>query len=123
MAAQRTDAFLPREAISIQLYRFQNYYLKFSYTLLVILISLSEESRIFQDFSIVVQKKRDLSNNSNDGETSKKPREGSLNTSTSSDIPDDLFTESLNDPDCVAILLNCIKKNGKANNTNIPQHQ
>ena len=76
----------------------------------MILISLSEESRIFQDFSIVVQKKRDLSNNSNDGETSKKPREGSLNTSTSSDIPDDLFTESLKDPKCVTILLNCIKK-------------
>ena len=55
-------------------------------------------------------KKRDLSNNSNDGETSKEPREGSLNTSTSSDIPDDLFTESLKDPECVTILLNCIKK-------------
>ena len=54
--------------------------------------------------------KRDLSNNSNDGETSKKPREGILTTSTSSDIPDDLFTESLKDPDCVKILLNCIKK-------------
>ena len=54
--------------------------------------------------------KRDLSNNSNDGETSKKPREGILTTNTSSDIPDDLFTESLKDPDCVEILLNCIKK-------------
>ena len=73
-------------------------------------MSLSEECWIFQDFSITVQKKRDLINNSNDGETSKKPREGSLNTSTSSDIPNDLFTESLKDPDCVALLLNCIKK-------------
>ena len=72
-------------------------------------MSLSEECWIFQDFSITVQKK-DLINNSNDGETSKKPREGSLNTSTSSDIPNDLFTESLKDPDCVALLLNCIKK-------------
>ena len=69
-----------------------------------------EECRIFQDFSIAAQKKRDLSNNSNDGETSKKSWEGSLNTSSSSDIPDDLFTESLKDPDCVALLLNCIKK-------------
>ena len=73
-------------------------------------MSLSEECWIFQDFSITVQKKRDLINNSNDGETSKKPREGSLNTSTSSDIPNDLFTESLKDPNCVALLLNCIKK-------------
>ena len=73
-------------------------------------MSLSEECWIFQDFSITVQKKRDLINNSNDGEKSKKPREGSLNTSTSSDIPNDLFTESLKDPDCVALLLNCIKK-------------
>ena len=55
-------------------------------------------------------KKRDLSNNSNDSETSKKPWEGSLNTSSSNDIPDDLFTESLKDPDCVTLLLNCIKK-------------
>ena len=54
-------------------------------------------------------KERDLSNTSNEDETSKKRREGSLNTSASSDIPDDLFTESLKDPDCVAILLN-IKK-------------
>ena len=69
-----------------------------------------EECRIFQDFSIAAQKKRDLSNNSDDGETSKKSWEGSLNTSSSSDIPDDLFTESLKDPDCVALLLNCIKK-------------
>ena len=35
---------------------------------------------------------------------------GSLNASTSSDIRDDLFTESLNDSDCVALLLNRIKK-------------
>ena len=53
--------------------------------------------------------KKDLSNNSNDGEISKKPREGS----TSSDNPDDLLTESLKDPDCVALLPNCIKKTKK----------
>ena len=52
--------------------------------------------------------KRDLRNNSNKGEASKKPREGSLNTSMSSDNPDDLFT--LRDPECVTILLNCIKQ-------------
>ena len=77
---------------------------------MILIISLSEECTIFQDISISVKKKRDLSNNSNDGEKSKKPIEGSLNTRTSSDIPDDLFTQSLKDPDCVAILLNCIKK-------------
>ena len=48
-------------------------------------------------------RKRDLSNNSNDGEASKKSSEGSLNASTSSDIPDDLLTESLKDPECVTI--------------------
>ena len=61
-------------------------------------------------FDRSLKKKRDLSNSPNDGETSKKPREGSLNTSTSSDIPDDLFTESLKDSDCVALLRSCIKK-------------
>ena len=35
-------------------------------------------------------------------------------TSKSSDIPDDLFTESLKEPECVTILLNCIK-NRKTN--------
>ena len=46
----------------------------------------------FQDISSVVQKKKDLSNDSNKSEASKKPLEGSLNASTPSDIPDDLFT-------------------------------
>ena len=67
---------------------------------------MQDISRYFDHSS----KKRDLSNNSNDGEASKKPREASLNTSTSSDIPNDLFTKSLKDPKCVTILLNCIKK-------------
>ena len=53
---------------------------------MILIILFSEECRIFQDFSIIVKKKRDLSNNYNDGETSKNPREGSLNTSTSIDI-------------------------------------
>ena len=52
---------------------------------------MQDISRFFDRSS----KKRDLSNNSNDGETSKKPKEGSLNTRTSSGIPDDLFTEGL----------------------------
>ena len=55
-------------------------------------------------------KKIGLNNNSNDCEASKKSREGNVNTSTSSDIPDDLFTESFKDPECVTILLSCIKK-------------
>ena len=72
---------------------------------------MQDISRFFKDRS---SKKRDLSNNYNDGETPKKPREGSLNTSTSSDIPDHLFTESLKDPNFVTILLNCIKKKWKS---------
>ena len=51
-------------------------------------------------------------------ETSKKSREGSLNTSTSSDVSDDVFTASLKNPECIIILLNCIK-NSKWNNTYI----
>ena len=72
----------------------------------IIVRGTQDISRFFDRSS----KKRDLSNNSNDSETSKKPWEGSLNTSSSNDIPDDLFTESLKDPDCVTLLLNCIKK-------------
>ena len=75
---------------------------------------MQDISRFFNRSS----KKRDLSNNSNACETSKRPSEGSLNKSTSSDIPDDLFTESLKDPECVTILLNCIKKRN-ANNASI----
>ena len=36
-------------------------------------------------------------------------KERSLNTSRVSDIPDEVFTESLKSPDCVNILFNCIK--------------
>ena len=36
-------------------------------------------------------------------------KEGSLNTSRVSDIPDEVFTENLKSPDCVNILFNCIK--------------
>ena len=57
-------------------------------------------------------KKRDLSDKSETGEDPKKVREGSLDCSQisqTSDIPDDIFTESLNSPDCVAILFNSLK--------------
>ena len=36
-------------------------------------------------------------------------KDGSLNTSRVSDIPDEVFTESLKSPDCVNILFRCIK--------------
>ena len=51
-------------------------------------------------------KKRNLSHKSETGEDPKKVREGSLDCSQisqTSDILDDIFTESLNSPDCVAI--------------------
>ena len=57
-------------------------------------------------------KKRDLSDKSETGEDPKKVGEGSLDCSQisqTSDIPDDIFTESLNSPDYVAILFNCLK--------------
>ena len=53
-------------------------------------------------------KKRDFSEKSETGEDPKKVRESSLGcsqTSQTSDIPDDIFTESLNFPDYVVILL------------------
>ena len=54
-------------------------------------------------------KKRDLSDNSNQEESSKKLKDRRLNTSKASDILDEVFTESLKSPDCVNILLSCIK--------------
>ena len=53
-----------------------------------------------------------MSEKSETGEDPKKVREGSLDCSQisqTSDIPDDIFTESLNSPDCVAISFNCLK--------------
>ena len=52
---------------------------------------------------------------SDESETEKDPekvRKGSLNCSQisqTSDIPDEIFTKSLNSLDCVAILFNCLK--------------
>ena len=54
-------------------------------------------------------KKRDLRDNSNQEESSKKLKDGSLNTSRASDIPEEVFTESLKSPGCVNILFSCIK--------------
>ena len=54
-------------------------------------------------------KKRDISDNLNQEESSKKLKDESLNTSRASDIPDEVFTESLKPPDCVNILFSCIK--------------
>ena len=57
-------------------------------------------------------KKRDLSDKSETREDPKKVREGSLDCSQisqTSDILDDIFTESLNSPDIVEILFNCLK--------------
>ena len=57
-------------------------------------------------------KKSDLSDKFETVEHPKKIREGNLDyiqISQTSHIPDDLFTESLNSPDCVAILFNCLK--------------
>ena len=54
-------------------------------------------------------KKRDLSDNSNQEKSSKKLKDGSLNTSRASDILDEVFTDSLKSPDCVNILFSFIK--------------
>ena len=57
-------------------------------------------------------KKHDLSDKSEIGKDPKKVREGNLDCSQisqTSDMPDDIFTESLNSPDCAAILSNCLK--------------
>ena len=58
------------------------------------------------------KKKCNLSDKSETGEDPKKVGEGSLQCSQISQasyISDDIFTESLNSPDCVAILFNCLK--------------
>ena len=59
-----------------------------------------------------ILKKRDLSNNSSDEETSKKLCEDSLDNSAVSDVSannEDPFTEGSKSPDCVSILLNCMQ--------------
>ena len=68
-------------------------------------MSLTDITKYFDRNS----KKRDLSDNSNQEESSKKLKDGSLNISKASDILDEVFTESLKSPDCVSILLSSIK--------------
>ena len=50
------------------------------------------------------KKKRELSNQSNEGEVSKRQRESSLDESIANATSSDVFTESLKSEDCVAIL-------------------
>ena len=53
-----------------------------------------------------------MNDKSETGEDPKEVRKGSLDCSQlrqTSDIPDDIFSESLNSHDCVAILYNCLK--------------
>ena len=68
-------------------------------------MSLTDITKYFDRNS----KKQDLSDNSNQEKSSKKLKDGSLNTSRVSDIPSEVFTESLKSPDCVSILFSCIK--------------
>ena len=68
-------------------------------------MSLTDITKYFDRNS----KKQDLSDNSNQEKSSKKLKDGSLNTSRVSDIPSEVFTESLKLPDCVNILFSCIK--------------
>ena len=59
-----------------------------------------------------ILKKRDLSNNSSDEETSKKLCEDSLDNSAVSDVSannEDPFTEGSKSPDCVSILMKCMQ--------------
>ena len=70
----------------------------------IIIRRMKDISRFFDRNS--KKKKKNLNINSKEDETSKKPREGCLITSTSRGIPDDLFTESLENPDSVTILPN-----------------
>ena len=67
-------------------------------------MSLTELTKYFDRNS----KERDLSGNSNQEEDAKELKEGNLNTSRASNIPDKVFTESLKLPDCVNILFICI---------------
>ena len=61
------------------------------------------------DISKFFAKKRDLSDQSNNGDEPKRLREKSLASSSSPDSPSDVFQESLKSPDWMKILLNCFK--------------
>ena len=68
-------------------------------------MSLTDITKYFDQNS----KKRDLSGNSNQEEGAKKLKEGNLNTSIASDVPDEVFTESLKSPDCANVSFSCIE--------------
>ena len=68
-------------------------------------MSLTDITKYFNRNS----EKRDLSGNFNQEEGAKKLKEVSLSTSRASDIPDEVFTESLKSLDCGSILFSCIK--------------
>ena len=64
------------------------------------------------DITKFFQRETKKRNKSETGEDPKKVREASLDCSQisqTSDILDDISTESLNSPDCVAISFNCLK--------------
>ena len=61
------------------------------------------------DISQYFAKKRDLSDQSSDGDEPKRLCEESSASSSSPDSPSNIFQESLKSPDCMKILLNCFK--------------
>ena len=66
---------------------------------------------IFGYFKSGSSGKRDLSEQSNDGEFCKKPRKGSLNDSIAlnSTALEDVFTGSLQSPECGETLIKCLQ--------------
>ena len=61
------------------------------------------------DISKCFAKKRNLSDQSSNGDEPKRFCEESSASSSSPDSPSDVFQESLKSPDCMKILLNCFK--------------
>ena len=61
------------------------------------------------DISKLFAKKRDLSDQSNDGDELKELQEESSASSSSPNSPSNIFKESLKSPDYMKILLNCFK--------------
>ena len=60
------------------------------------------------DISKFFAKKRDLSDQSNNGDGPKRLREESLGSSSSPDSPSDVFQESLKSPDCMKMAVSRI---------------
>ena len=78
-------------------------YLKLQSEIVVGTQIIMDISKFFNSSS----KKRDLRNQSCSGEETRKAREGSLNGSNVS--LDDVFTEGMKSPECLHILVNCMK--------------